>query len=447
MSIQNKIEQKQTQKIIISNKLVQSLNILNLGRQELENKLEIEYESNPALEVKIEKNEIDWEEYIKNDIKTHRVDRNETVFTDTSDYDFENMTVDRDTIYDKLHAQINIMKISNKHKGICNYLIDSLDKDGYLREENDIISKKLKVSKSKVEECIEIVQSLEPTGICARNLKECIILQLRQRGIFDDVLEKMIKENLNAIANSNIKILSSTYKIKKDDVISYIELIKSLNPKPVEACSDDTIVYAYPDVVVELEEGRYIAKPYDEKKVRIGINEYYKNLFINTDDKEVKLFLKEKLNSAKKIMDDVYERNSTIVKIANAIIELQYGFFESNAQLKPMTLNDISDIVGCHVSTVSRGVNDKYMLTSKGLLEFKHFFSNSYELDNGNVISSSEIKKCIKEIIDNEEKRKPLSDKKIEDILKEKGYDVARRTISKYREELGFLNSSKRKIL
>ena len=166
---------------------------------------------------------------------------------------------------------------------------------------------------------------------------------------------------------------------------------------------------------------------------------------MTSDDEEVKKYIKEKLNSAKSMINDIEERGNTIVSISNAIIEFQYDYFKNNGRLKPMTQADIADKLDLHISTISRGVNDKYMLTNKGLFELKRFFTGAYESRDGEDISTDTVKDEIKTIIDGEDKRKPLSDSKIEGMLKEKGFDIARRTVSKYREELGYLSSSKRK--
>lgn len=444
MSLFNKIEQKQSLKINISNELVQSLKILNMGRQELEEEISAEAISNPLLEVQIKEDEVDWEKYFRNEEKNFKVDRNEMPYTDSSEYDFENIISDMDSFYDYLHGQVNIMKVDYEMKKICNYLIDSLDEDGYLRDSELDIAKKIGVDKVLVEEGISIVQELDPPGICARNLGECLVIQLHSMDIYDEVLENIVEKNLNLVANANVSEISKKYKIDKEKVKGYILLIKSLDPKPASKYSSTNTVYAYPDVVVEKVDGRYVAKPYKEKNIKLGINKYYKDLLYSSDDENVKKYIREKLNSAKKIINEVSDRSSTVVSISNAIIDIQDDYFNYGGKLKPMTLSDVAEKIGYHMSTVSRGVNDKYMLTPRGLFELRSFFSSGYKTDEGSI-SSDTIKKEIKNILDNEDKKKPLSDKKIEDILKERGYEVARRTVAKYREELGFLSSSKRK--
>lgn len=446
MGLYNKIEQKQVQKLSISNKLVQSLKILNMGRVELEEQIEFEQVSNPLLEVEVKEDTVDWEAYFKKSKEDFiNFDKNEAHYKDNDDYDFENMTVDEDSLFDSLHGQISIMKISKKEKEICDYMIDSLDKDGYMREDEGEIARKFSASSEDISKCISIIQTLEPSGIGARNLSECIIIQLHGLGVKDQVLESIISEDINLIANSNVKAISTKYQVSVDKVKEYIRLIKTLDPRPAEQYIKENIVYSYPDVVVDKVDGRYVALPYNEEKIKLGINTYYSGLLLNSDDPELKKYIKEKLNSAKKLINDIGDRNSTIVNIANVIIDMQYDFFDKDMPLRPMNMNDVAEKVGCHVSTVSRGVNDKYMLTKKGLLEFKTFFSTYHEKESGEATSTSEIMSVIKEIIDSEDKKKPLSDKKIEDILKERGYEIARRTVAKYREELGFLSSSKRK--
>ena len=356
------------------------------------------------------------------------------------------MTKDEDSFYDSLHGQIEVMKVSYEKRLICHYLVDSLDEDGYLREDENDIADRLGLDSTTIKECIGLVQSLEPTGICARNIQECILLQLHSRGIYDDTLEDIISNDINLLANSNIKQLSSKYKKTQEEVKAYLEIIRSLDPKPAEKFSKKEILYAYPDIVLEKNiGGNLLVRPYNETRLKLNINTYYKDLYINTDDQLVKAYIKEKLSSAKKIINDVEDRKSTIMTIAQAIVDVQYNYFKYDGELEPMTLQSIADRVGCHISTISRGVNDKYILTKKGLFELRSLFLGGLETDQGGVISISVVKGKLKSIIDNENKKKPLSDKKLEDMLRAEGFEIARRTVAKYREELGYLSSSKRK--
>ena len=354
MDIHNSIQQKQTQSLNISNQIVQFLNILNMGRYELEEAIEAEAESNPVLEVDIKDDGIDWEEYFKKEKFNYDFDKNELVYADSYDYDFENMTSDEDSLYDELHGQIKIMNIDDRKRRVCDYLVDSLDEDGYLREKESDIADKLGVDFDLVEECIGLVQTLEPAGICARNLQECIILQLHSEGIYDDALEDIIVNNINLVANSNTRQLASKYKKKQEEIRDYLELIKSLEPRPAEKYFKNAIVYAYPDVVLEEDElGNLVVRPYNEKRLKLNISSYYRDLYITTDDPSVKAYIREKLSSAKRIINDVEDRKSTVIAIAEAMVEVQFNYFKYEGQLEPMTLQRIADMVGCHISTVS----------------------------------------------------------------------------------------------
>lgn len=442
--IKNRLEQVLTQKLVITNKIVQSLNILNMSRVELEESVEREAESNPLLDVEIDKNEVDWEKYFENLRSIQVYDKNNTEYND-EEFDFENIIKNTDSLYDSLYAQINILDISDNEKKICKYLIDSLDRDGYLREDEEVIISKLGIDKKVLEKCICFIQDLEPCGIGARNIEECLIIQLRKNNFKDDLVEKIIKNDLNLIANSNIGKLCQKYKLDKEGMISIIEFIKNLEPKPVSMYSDEEIIYAYPDVYVEKIDGRSIAKSYNEDKMKLNINTYYKNLLINSDDIEAKKYIKEKLNHAKNIINDVENRNTTVVNLANSIIDEQRQFFDGSGDLCPLSMTELAEKLGCNVSTISRGVSDKYMLTEKGIYEFRYFFSNSHTIQSGDTISTKSIKEMIRSMIEDENKEKPLSDSKIETELRAKGIDIARRTVAKYREELGYLSSSKRK--
>src|SRR3712207_1130367 len=276
--ISNKIQQTQTLKLNISNNLVQSLKILNMGRQELEEELENFSLSNPVLDVEIKKDTIDWEKYFKNEKMSVNYDRNELAYTDDSDYDFENMTTDYDNLYDSLHGQVNVIKMDESMRKLCHYLIDSLDDDGYLRESEVELMKKFNVERSIVDSAIKVIHSLEPAGIGARNLQECIILQLRDRYIFNEALEEMVEKDLNLIANSNVAYLASHYKFTRDEVMEYIHIIRSLDPRPAQKYARSNIVYAFPDVMVEYEDGEPRVRSFKERNIRLSINQYYKDL-------------------------------------------------------------------------------------------------------------------------------------------------------------------------
>ena len=254
--------------------------------------------------------------------------------------------------------------------------------------------------------------------------------------------------DLELIGRNKLKDIAKKYKISIEKCKEAIEVIRHLDPKPGRACSNDKCVYVQPDVIVDKIDGKYIVHTNEKDVYNIKINDFYRNMMTDKEsDKEAKEFIKERLNSAATLIKNIESRKSTILRIAEAIIEEQQEFIQKGEKyIKPMKMKDIADKLEIHESTVSRGVNGKYMLTPFGLYEFKFFFNAALETDNSSEgASSAGIKRDIKDIIDGENKKKPLSDDAISKMLKEKGVSVARRTVAKYREEMGIPSSSRRK--
>lgn len=254
--------------------------------------------------------------------------------------------------------------------------------------------------------------------------------------------------DLELIGRNKLKDIAKKYKISIEKCKEAIEIIRHLDPKPGRVCSNDRCAYVQPDVIVDKIDGKYIVHTNEKDVYNIKINDFYCNMMTDKEsDKEAKEFIKDRLNSAATLIKNIESRKSTILRIAEAIIEEQQEFIQKGEKyIKPMKMKDIADKLEIHESTVSRGVNGKYMLTPFGLYEFRFFFNAALETDNSSEgASSAGIKRDIKEIIDVENKEKPLSDDAISKILKEKGVSVARRTVAKYREELGIPSSSRRK--
>lgn len=449
MNFKNTLELNQSQKLILTTQLKQSLAILNMSRLEVEEEIRKESESNPLLEAERNDEGIDWEKYIKHMESVNiRQDKNDAPYSSENAVDFENMIRSTSNLYDYLIDELKYFKLTFEEKRICKYIIDSLDEDGYLRINDKEIYDALRVDASLFRRCLDIVQQLDPPGIGARNISECLILQLERRGISNNIVENIIMNDLELIGRNKLKDIAKKYKISIEKCKEAIEIIRHLDPKPGRACSNDKCVYVQPDVIVDKIDGKYIVHTNEKDVYNIKINDFYRNMMTDKDsDKEAKEFIKERLNSAATLIKNIESRKSTILRIAEAIIEEQQEFIQKGEKyIKPMKMKDIADKLEIHESTVSRGVNGKYMLTPFGLYEFKFFFNAALETDNSSEgASSAGIKRDIKDIIDGENKKKPLSDDTISKMLKEKGVSVARRTVAKYREEMGIPSSSRRK--
>ncbi|WP_343346872.1 RNA polymerase factor sigma-54 [Terrisporobacter petrolearius] len=443
MNLNNRLDIIQSQKLVMTTQLKQSLDILNMSNLELEDEIKRESEENPILEIE-NKGDIDWEEFAKNidnksyNIKSYDLD---------NDFTLENLARYESNLYDYVKEQLSFLKLSNKEKEVCEYIVDCLDKDGYLGIDEKFILDELNIDNNYFEECLKNIQQLEPSGIGSRSLSECLLIQMKNKNINDDILKSIIIEDLNLIGQNKIKFISKKYDISIEECVEYIEQIKKFDPKPGRLCSNEKTVYIQPDVNVRKIDGEFIVYMNDNANFHLCINNYYKSvLSSSSSDENAKEFIKNKLNHALNLLKNIETRKSTILKIAEVIVREQKEFFNKGSKyIKPMRLKDIALDLGYHESTISRGINSKYMLTPFGLFEFKYFFSTAILSDEEEGTSSTKIKNMIKEFINKENKLKPLSDDKICKLLKDEGITVARRTVAKYREEMNILSSSKRK--
>lgn len=443
MNFNNKLEMIQSQKLVMTTQLKQSLDILNMSNLELEEEIKKEAEENPLLDME-SKDNIDWEKFVKEiDNKSYHIKGYDL----DNDYTLENIIKSENNLYDYLKSQLGILKISKKEKEICEYIIDCLDKDGYLSCDEKFIMEELKISEEVFNSCLEYIQQFEPSGVGARSLSECLLIQMKNKNLIDDILKSIIIEDLNLIGHNKIKVISKKYNMNIEDCVKYIEKIKEFDPKPGRICSNDKSIYVQPDVIVRKVNGEFIIYMNDVTNFNLYINNYYKNILnSNETDENAKEFIKNKLNHALNLLKNIETRKSTILKIAEVILREQEDFFNKGLKyIKPLRLKDIANDLGYHESTISRGINNKYILTPYGLFEFKYFFSNAVQSEKQEGISSTKIKNMIKELIDKENKLKPLSDDKICKLLKEEGIILARRTVAKYREEMNISSSSKRK--
>ena len=444
------LELTQSQKLIMSTNLVQSLKVLSMTILELEDEIKKQAEENPIIEIETLNSErkVDWERYI-NHFKNHNYNyKNEFGYNTDNEIDIENIISNNQNLYDYLKEQINCYKINKTEKMVCEYIIDSLDENGYLQDENLVIEN-LNIDINTYNRCKKYIQSLEPSGVGGSNLEESLIIQLRNLDIEDKLLENIIKNDLNCIGNKKISLICKKYDINKSQCMNYIKIIKSLDPKPCEKFKFKNVVYIKPDVTVKKIEGEFILVENKSNDVNIHINSFCEEILTDeSSDIVAKEFIKGRLDSALNLIKSIEYRKSTIIKIANLILNKQKEFFEKGLDyIKPMKMQELADELNLHQSTISRGVNGKYILTPFGLFEFKYFFSRGLETIETEAISSISIKKFIKDTIKNEDKSKPLSDEKIKTILNNQGINIARRTVSKYREELGILPTSKRKDL
>ncbi|ADD02810.1 RNA polymerase, sigma 54 subunit, RpoN [Thermoanaerobacter mathranii subsp. mathranii str. A3] len=452
MRMEFDLKLQQTQKLIMTPELKQAIEILQLNSLELNALIEQELETNPVLEKEETSEEEDAYEYDLYELSKYIRETEERMYYDDSDdeeieeVNYENFVSPKPSLSDHLLFQLHITPIPHKIKKICEYIIFSLSPSGYLREDIKDIAKILECSEEEVLEGLSIVQSFDPPGIAARNLQECLKLQLLAQDNYKGIIKELVDYHLEEIAEGKYSYLAKLYNISLKEVQQAVDFIKKLNPKPGSSFSSTADVgYIVPDVEVIKRDREYFVIVNDSITPKLKINNYYHSI-LNSNDEEAKKYINTKLQSAMWLIKSLESRKETLYKVVKAIVELQKDFLDRGINyLKPMTQKQVADIVGVHESTVSRAINGKYVATPRGLFEIKFFFQSGISNRNGNEISAESIKNLIKKLIEEEDPANPLSDQKIADILKEKNINISRRTVAKYREECNIPSTIKRR--
>lgn len=445
---------EQTQKLIMTPELRQAIELLQLNTLELKEYIARELEENPILEItgvtedyeNIEKyanNEIDWKEYFESfDDYSYRQEIDKNI----EEYNFESYISYEPTLREFLLSQLNLIPLDNKEHKIGVSIIENIDNNGYLTTPVEEIAKMINSSVEEVEIILNIIQNFDPPGVGARNLKECLLIQLRDRRDINKHVVDIIENHLEDLAYNRILKIAKALNIEVYEVQEACDFIRRLEPKPGRAFGSSLESgYIIPDAEIRIIDGELVVILNDATGPRLGINNYYKSLLRAANDRDTIEFLNQKFNSAMWVIRSIEQRRATIKKVIESIAKFQREFFlEGEKSLKPLTLKDIAKDVGMHESTVSRATNGKYVQTPRGLYELKYFFSSGVESDDGEI-SSISIKKLLKEIIDKENPKKPYSDSKLTELLAQRGIKISRRTVAKYRDELNIPPSNIRK--
>ncbi|MFL2526777.1 MAG: RNA polymerase factor sigma-54 [Candidatus Azotimanducaceae bacterium] len=361
-----------------------------------------------------------------------------------------------ETLHDYLIWQLNLAPLAREDKIVALTLIDSIDPNGFLTVELNEILEAInieevsnEVSIDILEKILGIIQDFDPTGVGARNLSECLLLQLREIDVSKDLHEcctKIITNHLQELAGNDYPKIKKSLGASDSLLQQALLLIRSLNPKPGSIISPKETDYIYPDVIARKITDNWIVELNSEVLPKVRINSVYEGLSKRSTDKSEKTYLKEHLQEAKWFIKSLQTRHDTLLKVASTIVEVQKDFLDYGPEhMKPLILSDVAQRTELHESTVSRITNRKYLSTPRGVFELKYFFSSHLGTASGGEISSTAIRALIKKLIDEEDQAKPLSDSKIAAILLEKDVKIARRTIAKYRESLGIQSSSERK--
>lgn len=365
-----------------------------------------------------------------------------------------------ETLQDHLHWQLNLTPMSDLDRLIATSIIDGIDPDGYLTISLDDILEQFQREFSDQEEALELdeleavlhrVQQFDPAGVAARDLGECLAIQLKQMPADTEWREaaiKVVSQHIKLLGTHDYRQLMRKTRLKEPQLQQVIQLIQSLNPKPGALISSSTAEYVIPDVIVTKQRGVWTVNLNPEVSPRLRINSGYADLVKRADNSSDNTYLKNHLQEARWFIKSLQSRNETLLKVSNEIVKRQSGFLDHGEEgMKPMVLHDIAEAVEMHESTISRVTTQKFMHTPRGIFELKYFFSSHVSTASGGTASSTAIRALIKKLVAAENPGKPLSDNKIAQFLDEQGFKVARRTIAKYREAMGIPPSNERKRL
>lgn len=441
-----RLEQRLELRLKLLPQFWQLINLVQVPITQLKEKLEEETEENPLLELEEEEQvdipeESDFEIEEENPWWEQRGPR--TSLDEEKRAYLESLITKPESLQEHLLKQLSLQKLSKKNLEIAEQIIGNIDDDGYFKGDITEIAKKYKASKRTVEKILRLIQTFDPLGTGARDLKECLIIQLRARGLTDKSFEEIITRYLNELAMREYEKIEKELNISEEKLQKFIKILKTLDPKPGRNYTSAFPSYALPELFLEIdEEGHFHLYLNEREMPKIRINKSYLKLLKDPNTpRDAKKFLREKLKSARELISAFEQRNKTILKIANFLINYQRDFFiNGKSSLKPLTLRKVSQETGLDESTISRAVSGKFMETPQGIIELRELFSGQVR-----GISSESIKEKIKDIIAGENPKKPLSDSEIVEILKQEGVEVARRTVAKYREEMKILPAKLRR--
>jgi len=444
------------QKVTLSPQVYQGLSILAMPVAELQQMIEVEMLENPLLEVdetdtepvegeeapeETAEDERSWDEWLE-----MYEDLDQIEPTAPRDPNAEQTNTDEfvggvQSFDDYLLDQIALIDVSEDVSHAAQAIVGSLDDDGFFRGSLDEIAALVGVSVDVARQGLEAVQQLDPPGVGARDLTEAMCIEMEFLGIDEPLLVRIIKEHLDDIAANHYRKVARALRVDENEVRRLVEILRTLNPRPAGAFSPGPSPgYIVPDVTLRRFDEEWLIIPNNEALPTLRVSPRYRAMLKtgSSADEETRRYLKDKIRSAESFIRNVDRRKDTVSRITQIILEVQRDFFEDGkGPLRPLRLEDVAVEIGVHLSTVSRGVTGKYMATPYGLFELKHFFSGGYRTSTGMDVAATTIKQRLRELVKEEDVAKPLSDQKLAEMLTDEGVAVARRTVAKYREELG----------
>ena len=487
MALEMRQQLKLSQQLVMTPQLQQAIKLLQLSRMELVDLVQQELEENPLLEEGAELSEeataeeeierirepeattavdapnealpevsgeneglgdIDWKTYLDGYSLGGTAADNFEEDEDRPSY--ENLLTRRTTLGDHLLWQLGLSPLVGHRRIIAEEIIGNIDDDGYLQSTLEEIAAATGHAPEQVEQVLQRVQQFDPPGVACRDLRECLLIQLRQLGMAGTLVETLLLHHATDIENRRYPAIARALGVSLDEVLGATKVISGLEPRPGRPFGQDDVHYIVPDIFVHKIDGEYIVVLNDEGLPNLRINSFYRSALSGGSgiDQKAGEYIQEKMRGAVWLIKSIHQRQRTIYKVTKSIVKFQREFFENGIEhLKPLVLRDVAEDIEMHESTISRVTTSKYVQTPQGLFELKYFFNSSISTTEGDSVASESVKSRIKEIIAAESPRKPLSDQKIVELLRDKGIDIARRTVTKYREMLGVGSSTERKRL
>jgi RNA polymerase sigma-54 factor len=492
MALEIKQQQRMSQQLVITPQLRQAIKILQVSRAELEQLVEEELEENPVLEEAVTDereatpeeepprteerletgseadqewpevpqretttevepdnglNAVDWEDYFRN----HENDRHDIAaprgdFDDEKRPSVENTLVRGQSLTDHLLWQLQMNELDEEEQAVTAMLIGNMDDDGYIQLAVEEIAFQSGKDFEVVERALRRIQELDPPGVGARDLRECLRLQLRARGEEDSLADRIVRDHLPLLEGKRFDKIAKDLGVGVEEVAGAATMIGTLEPKPGRNFGDGDVRYITPDVFVHKVGDEYVVSLNDDGLPRLRVSSYYRQVLDGAGGSEAKRYVQDKMKSALWLIKSIQQRQRTLFMVTSSIVKFQRDFLDQGiAHLRPLVLKDVALDIGMHESTVSRATANKYVHTPQGIFELKFFFTSSISTGSGDEVSSESVKDRIKAIVTGEDPKHPLSDQHIAEILDKEGVKVARRTVAKYREIMNILPSSKRR--
>jgi RNA polymerase sigma-54 factor len=482
MAIEMRQQMKLTQQLVMTPQLQQAIKLLQLSRLELQDVVRQELEENPILEESLEMEDTKEPEQLELQEKEEAVLQETAEFKEVDageetlkemDWDsyldgynysageqyreedddrpsYENLLTKKGTLSDHLMWQLNMTRVTEQEHAIGSEIIGNIDDDGYIRSSLDDIAQIFQVDVPVVESVLKRIQEFDPMGVAARDLRECLLIQVQQLGMGGGVVEALIRDHLKDLEARRYKQIARALSVEIQDILVATRIIAELDPKPGSMFSQDDVQYISADIFVYKLGDEYVVVLNDEGVPNLRINPLYaaEGKAARPGDAKAEEYINEKMRSALWLIKSIHQRQRTVYRVARSIVKFQRDFLDRGIEhLRPLVLRDVAEDIGMHESTISRVTTNKYMQTPQGLFELKYFFNSGISTNEGDFIASESVKSKIKDIVDAEDPKRPYSDQRIAELLSVQNINIARRTVTKYREMLRIGSSSERKRL